>query len=78
VSEKKAAVKVINDRLELAIQNKDIKRTRIELIKARLSKLKLRLQLNDGNKKKIRARMAQLKRNQKMVLRKLNRTRIRI
>jgi hypothetical protein len=59
---KKANVKVINDRLELALQNREIKKTRINLIRARMEKLRLKLSLNDGNKKEIRKRMAKLKR----------------
>merc|ERR1712167_280278 len=33
---KKAKVKIVQDRLQLAVQNREIKRTRINLIKARL------------------------------------------
>jgi hypothetical protein len=39
VQAKKEKVQQVNDRLELATQNRDIKKTRITLIKARLEKL---------------------------------------
>jgi len=78
LQKKKESVQVINDRLELAVQNRDIKRTRINLIKARLVKLTLKLELNAGNKKAIKARMEKLKRKLAKKERKLNKIKIRI
>jgi hypothetical protein len=61
VQTKKEKVQQVNDRLELATQNRDIKKTRITLIKARLEKLKLKLQLNNSNKDEIKKRMKKLR-----------------
>ena len=68
VDEKKEKTEILNEKLELVIQNRDIKREKIIGIEARLLKLHLKLQLNKGDKDEILAKIedqkAQLKKKQ--------------
>jgi hypothetical protein len=68
VEEKQEKVEILNERLEIAIQSRDIKREKIIEIEARLKKLHLKLELNQGDKDEILAKIekekAELKKKQ--------------
>jgi len=54
---KVVTVQGLNESLELAVLNAQTKRSRVELLNARLEKLRLKLKLNGTNRAAIKARM---------------------